>query len=83
VFEHEQLPPELDHEPDIALYGNGHTRAIAEHARDVLVGPLVLEVHSEQADAVAELLRALGYADVRISRDLAGRERIVEGRWER
>ena len=81
VFEHEQLPPELDHEPDMALYGDGHTRAIAEHARDVLDGPLVLEVHSEQANAVADLLRSLGYADVRISRDLTGRDRVVEGRW--
>jgi release factor glutamine methyltransferase len=82
VLEHEELPPELDHEPDLALYANGHTRAIAEHARAVLHGPLVLEVHSERADEVAELLRSLGYADVRIGEDLAGRERVVEGRWE-
>jgi release factor glutamine methyltransferase len=81
VYEHEQLPPELDHEPGMALYTNGHTRAIAEHARAVLRGPLVLEVHAERAEQVAELLRSLGYDDVRIGEDLAGRERVVEGRW--
>jgi release factor glutamine methyltransferase len=83
VLEHEELPPELDHEPDLALFANGHTRAIAEHARAVLHGPLVLEVHAERAEEVAELLRSLGYESVRIAEDLAGRERVVEGRWER
>jgi release factor glutamine methyltransferase len=81
VEEHEELPPELDHEPELALYTNGHTRAIAEHARSVLRGPLVLEVHSERAERVAALLRELGYADVRIGEDLTGRDRVVEGRW--
>ena len=28
-----------------------------------------------------EVARSLGYADVRITNDLAGRERVVEGRW--
>jgi len=82
VLEHEPLPPELDHEPDLALYANGHTRALAEHARAVLNGPLVLEVHSERAEAGADLLRSLGYRAVRIGEDLAGRERVVEGTWE-
>ncbi len=82
VLDGEELPPELDHEPGIALFAAGHTRAIAEHARDVLHGPLVLEVHSEGAGEVAELLRSLGYRDVRIGEDLAGRDRVVEGRWE-
>jgi release factor glutamine methyltransferase len=77
------LDPEVrDHEPHVALVGPGHTRAIAEHARDVLHGPLVLATHSERADEVAELLRSLGYEEVRIGDDLAGRERVVEGRWE-
>jgi release factor glutamine methyltransferase len=82
VLEHEELPPELDHEPGMALFANGHTRAIAEHARDVLHGWLVLEVHSEGAELVAELLRSLGYGEVRINEDLAGKDRVVEGRWE-
>jgi release factor glutamine methyltransferase len=77
----EELPPELAHEPGLALYANGQTRGIAEHARTVLDGWLVLEVHAERADRVAELLRELGYADVAIGEDLAGRDRVVEGRW--
>jgi release factor glutamine methyltransferase len=81
VEEDEQLPPELDHEPAVALYTNGHTRALAEHALAVLAGPLVLEVHSERAERVAALLRELGYADVAIGEDLTGRDRVVEGRW--
>jgi release factor glutamine methyltransferase len=82
VHADEELPPELGHEPRMALFANGHTRAIAEHARGVLHGPLVLEVHAERAEEVAGLLRSLGYDDVRIGEDLAGRERVVEGRWE-
>jgi release factor glutamine methyltransferase len=82
VLDGEELQPELDHEPGIALFADGQTQAIAEHARDVLRGPLVLEVHSEGADRVAELLRSLGYTAVRIKEDLAGRDRVVEGRWE-
>jgi release factor glutamine methyltransferase len=81
VEEDEELPPELDHEPDVALYTNGHTRALAEHALAVLRGPLVLEVHSERAERVAALLRELGYAHVAIGEDLTGRDRVVEGRW--
>lgn len=81
VFEHEQLPPELGHEPRGALIDAGHTRAIAEHARASLCGPLVLEVHEGRAGEVAGLLSGLGYRDVRITPDLALRQRVVEGRW--
>lgn len=47
----------------------------------VLAGYLVLEVHEGRAKDVASLLDGAGYADVRITPDLALRERIVEGRW--
>jgi len=81
VREGEPLPPELAFEPREALIDAGQTEAIARHARDVLHGPLVLEVHADHAGETAALLASLGYADARITRDLAGRERIVEGRW--
>jgi release factor glutamine methyltransferase len=81
VLAHEELPPELAHEPEQALIDEGQTRAIAEHARSVLDGWLVLEVHAEGAKEVAGLLRGLGYADVAVGEDLAGRDRVVEGRW--
>lgn len=44
-------------------------------------GWLLLEHGADQADAVAAALVAAGYARVRCYRDLAGRDRVTEGRW--
>ena len=41
--------------------------------------PLVLEVHAERGGELRTLLASLGYARVRITRDLADRDRVVEG----
>jgi release factor glutamine methyltransferase len=76
------LAPEVrDWEPREALVGEGATEAIAGAARDVLAvgGALVLETADGKAGDVAELLRELGYRDVRVTPDLTGRERVVEG----
>jgi release factor glutamine methyltransferase len=69
-------------EPHVALVARGHTEAIVREAARVLRpgGALVLEVHEGAADAVASLLRAHDFADVRTTADLAGRDRVVEGR---
>jgi release factor glutamine methyltransferase len=75
------IPPEVrDWEPRLAVVGQGATEAIAEGARDVLAagGALVLEVGGDAAP-VARLLRDLGYVDVDVTQDLAGRDRVVEG----
>jgi methylase of polypeptide subunit release factors len=40
----------------------------------------VLEVADTRAGGVAELLERLGYEDVAVTEDLAGRDRIVEGK---
>ena len=80
------LEPEVrDWEPRAALVGVGATEAVAEGARDVLRpgGWLVLEVADGAAGRVAGLLTGLGYADVGRTEDLAGHERVVEGRWAR
>ena len=80
----EKLQPEVrDWEPHAALVGHGLTEAIARAAQAALVpgGALVLEVAEGSAGAVTELLEALGYADVVATADLAGRDRVVEGRW--
>ncbi|HXG75679.1 MAG TPA: peptide chain release factor N(5)-glutamine methyltransferase [Gaiellaceae bacterium] len=77
------LEPEVrEWEPRGALVGEGATEAVARAALDVLRpgGALVLEVAEGTALAVAELLGVLGYAEVRITADLAGRDRVVEGR---
>jgi release factor glutamine methyltransferase len=70
------LQPELRHEPARALLGRDLHRRLAEVARTRL---LVLEVGDGQAADVAATLRAAGYRDVRITPDLAGIDRVVEG----
>lgn len=71
------LQPELGHEPEQALLGRGFHERIAAAASTRL---LVLEVGDGQADAVASALEAAGYRNVRITKDLAGFGRVVEGR---
>lgn len=51
------------HDAVMALRGGGH---------------LFLEIGEEQGRAVMGLLSGIGFSDVRVSRDLAGRERFVE-----
>ena len=76
------LAPEVrDWEPRKALVGVGATEAVARGALAVLRpgGAFVLEVADGDAGRVETLLRDLGYAEVSTTRDLAGRERVVEG----
>jgi release factor glutamine methyltransferase len=80
----ETLEPEIRlYEPRAALVGVGVGEAIAEAARSVLSpgGWLLLECGDGQAGSLAAELERLGYSDVVKTLDLAGRERIVEGRW--
>ncbi|HEU6445136.1 MAG TPA: peptide chain release factor N(5)-glutamine methyltransferase [Gaiellaceae bacterium] len=76
------LEPELLFEPRAALVGVGGHEAVACAALETLApgGALVLEVGDGQAPSVERLLEELGFAEVAISADLAGRERVVEGR---
>jgi release factor glutamine methyltransferase len=78
------LQPEVrDWEPEEALVGHGVTEQIARGARDVLRanGALVLEVADGSAHEVADVLAELGFTEVVATPDLAGRDRVVEGRW--
>jgi len=70
------LQPELGFEPEGALLGAGFHALIARTAQTRF---LVLEVGDGQAGDVAGALAAAGYRDVTVTRDLAGRERVVEG----
>jgi release factor glutamine methyltransferase len=77
------LAPEVrDWEPCHAIVDRGQTEAVARAATEVLKpgGWLVVETHWHGAREVAELL-AGHYGAPRISRDLSGRERVVEARW--
>jgi release factor glutamine methyltransferase len=81
--EFDDLQPEIRlFEPYEAVVGDGVWDAIARGARDALRpdGWLVLECGDGQAATVASGLEALGYADVLATLDLAGRDRVVEGR---
>jgi release factor glutamine methyltransferase len=77
------LEPEVAcFEPREALIAHGVTEAIAEQALPRLApgARLVLETGDGDARDVAALLAGLGYDDVWIGEDLAGRERVVDGR---
>jgi release factor glutamine methyltransferase len=76
------LQPEVLREPREALIGTGRHEALAEAVRDVIRpgGALVLEVGDGQAPSVVASLTALGYVEVATTPDLAGCERVVEGR---
>ena len=75
-------PDVRDYEPHVALVGTGATEAVARAATDVLSpgGHLVLEVGDGQATTTAAMLDGLGYGAVVTTPDLAGRDRVVEGR---
>lgn len=84
VEEGASLAPDIArHEPPGALFAGADGLDVVRRlvpqaaARTPL---LALEIGHGQADAVAGLMRAAGYADVRRRRDLAGIERVVVGR---
>lgn len=73
------------HEPYMALDGHEDGlyfyRKIAEETPKYLRagGGLFLEIGCDQGACVAELLRQQGFADVKVVKDLAGLDRVVEG----
>ena len=78
----ETLAPEVSEwDPHVALFGDDVVAAVARGAVSVLGdgGALVFEVGDGQAAEVAVLLGDLGFRDIRVTPDLAGTERVVEG----
>ena len=73
------------HEPYMALDGHEDGlyfyRKIAEEAPKHLRagGGLFLEIGWDQGESVSELLREQGFSDVKVVKDLAGLDRVVEG----
>jgi release factor glutamine methyltransferase len=72
----EGLQPELRHEPRTALLGEDMHARIAAAAE---TRAIVFEVGAGQAQDVAGLLRRCGYGEVRVTPDLTGFDRVVEG----
>jgi release factor glutamine methyltransferase len=78
------LEPEVRlYEPRDAIVGVGVGAEIARGARAVLApgGWLLVECGDGQAADLAAEFERVGYGDVVRTRDLADRERVVEGRW--
>jgi release factor glutamine methyltransferase len=77
------LEPEVrDWEPRIALVGDIAALLAQEASRRLVPGgALVLESHAEKTAELAAALEGLGYENTMITRDLAGRERVIEARW--
>ena len=81
--EYDALEPEIRlYEPYEAVVGDRVWERIARGSarRARPGGQLVLECGDGQAAEVAAGLNALGYDDVLCTPDLAGRDRVVEGR---
>jgi release factor glutamine methyltransferase len=79
------LAPEVSvWEPRTATVGEGQTASVIRAAPGVLRpgGWLVLETHWEGAADVAGEMTSVGFRAVERTADLAGRQRVVEGRWE-
>lgn len=78
-----------DYDPAIALDGGvdglDFYRKIAEQAPKYLKknGYLVFEIGYNQGASVAELLKKTGFKDIEITKDLAGRDRVVKGMWSK
>jgi release factor glutamine methyltransferase len=82
------LPPEVQHEPRLALDG-GKTgleiiERIIEKAPEYLVpgGVLLMEADPRQMKTIAALLEKRGFCDIQLNKDLAGQERVIGGRFE-
>jgi len=87
--ERSQLPPELVHEPDVALFagldGLAVLRELVAGATAFLApgGGIALELAPDQAPTVAHWCREAGLEDVVTHRDLAARPRVVSARGPR
>jgi release factor glutamine methyltransferase len=77
----------VDHEPAGALFAPGTGTSVVERiAAEAPLwlrpgGWLVLEIGETQGGEVRGILSRRGFDDVSIGPDLAGRDRIAEGRW--
>jgi release factor glutamine methyltransferase len=73
----DDVEPELRWEPRVALLGSGEHERLARAANARFV---VFEAGDGQAHEVAAMLERLGCANVAVTADLAGRDRVVEAR---
>lgn len=86
----EELQPEVRlHDPGMALDGGADGlafyRRITEESPAHLEdnGILMFEIGCDQAADVSELMRAHGFTDITVKKDLAGLDRVVYGRYSK
>lgn len=75
----------VDHEPALALFAEDQGLAIIRrlaHASPKLKpgGWIVMEIGHEQGEAVAEIFRKAGWAEIEVQKDFGGRDRILVAR---
>jgi release factor glutamine methyltransferase len=81
----ESLDPEVRREPALALDGGRGgldvIRRLIVQAWEKLLpdGQVFLEIGHDQAAAVSDLFRGMGYRKIEVGRDFAGVERFVAG----
>jgi release factor glutamine methyltransferase len=84
--ERKTLPPELNHEPDVALFGGEDGYAVLEPLVNGVRGGLtdggflLVEIDPRQADTVMNWCRAANFVDVAVLHDLAGHARVLTAR---
>ncbi|MCD8300826.1 MAG: peptide chain release factor N(5)-glutamine methyltransferase [Clostridiales bacterium] len=83
------LAPEVrEHEPRLALDGGedglAYYRKILKQCGYYLNpgGYILMEIGSDQAEAVSALMTENGFSDIRVIHDLAGLDRVIRGRRE-
>lgn len=80
------MPDVIDHEPHLALFAGDDGLSVIRRIVEGLAawlkpdGFFATEIDPPQSDRVRELLRAAGFRDIKVVRDLQGQDRHVTGR---
>ena len=80
VAEQSQLPPDIDYEPDVALFGGPDGLDPIRRLLPMVTEVPLIALEVGLAEAAESLLREAGFRSVERLRDLAGLERTVVGR---
>jgi release factor glutamine methyltransferase len=80
VAEGSGLPPEIESEPSLALFGGPDGMDPVRRLLPMLEGVPLVALEVGLGEAVASLVADAGFPSVEILRDLAGHERVVVGR---
>ncbi|MDO4296464.1 MAG: HemK/PrmC family methyltransferase [bacterium] len=86
----EELEPEVrDYEPRMALDGHADGlyfyRRLAEESKAYLAqeADVYFEIGHDQGEALREILAASGFEEIRIVKDLSGKDRVAAARWKK